>query len=502
MPTFSRLITRDDDHPAIIEPRTGLVVSYQRLHEEVARAAAALRHLGAGQGTRVGLYMANGPALVVAFLAIARCGAVAVPLNPSLGERELASELSDLGASLLLHGPEVAEAAASLCRPGGRLAGLPFHVATFSAAGLSLGGRAAASKPTSDVPPADEDLVVLLLHTSGTTNRPKTVPLRQRNLAASTGAVVASYNLGPDDVTLCVMPLFHVHGLVASMLATLASGGTLVVPPRFSATTFWDDVDRFGATWYSAVPTIHTTVVAKALEAASRPAHSLRFVRSCSAPLPVVHWQRFEDVVGVPLVEAYGMTEASHQMATNPLPPGERRPGTVGRQSGTEVRVLDDDGVVLAPGTVGSVAVRGPSVVDGYLDNDEANAASFRDGFLLTGDVGSLSADGYLTLAGRTKELINRGGEKISPYEIEAVLLAHGSVRDAAAFAVPDERYGEQVAAAVVASSTVSEEQLRQHCAAQLAAFKVPVMIVQCDELPKGPTGKVQRRLLADLLAR
>ncbi len=326
-----------------------------------------------------------------------------------------------------------------------------------------------------------------MLHTSGTTSRPKGVPIRQRNLAASAATIAATYNLGPDDVSHCVMPLFHVHGLVASTLAQLHAGGAVLVPRRFSAGAFWEHSHRHGVTWFSAVPTIHG-ILADRAETAPPPPHGLRFARSCSSSLAPALLQRFETLFQVPLVEAYGMTEAAHQMASNPLPPGERRAGSVGVATGAELTIMPD----------GEVAVRGPGVVEGYRDNPEANAAAFQDGWFRTGDSGTLDSDGYLHLAGRIKELINRGGEKISPHEVEEVLLRHPSVREAVAFALPDTKYGEVVGAVVVADGEVDHSVLAAHSAERLASFKVPTRIVVMDAIPKGPTGKVQRRLLAE----
>jgi acyl-CoA synthetase (AMP-forming)/AMP-acid ligase II len=317
---------------------------------------------------------------------------------------------------------------------------------------------------------------------------------------ASTRAVIETYGLTESDTSMCVMPLFHVHGLVAAVLATLATGGIVVVPKRFRASSFWDDVVRYRATWYTAVPTIHSLVLERAVQAPDLPAHDLRFVRSCSAPLPAILWMRYEEAIRAPLVEAYGMTEAAHQMTSNPLPPEERRPGTVGRATGVELAILDDDWRPVGAGERGEVAVRGASVVDGYLDNPEVNAASFRDRWFRTGDLGSLSPDGYLTLVGRVKELINRGGEKISPYEIEEVLLTHPAVREAAAYPVPDSKYGEQVGAVVVPKGDVEAEELIEYCRSRLVAFKVPTRVTILPQIPKGPTGKVQRLTLSALV--
>jgi acyl-CoA synthetase (AMP-forming)/AMP-acid ligase II len=489
-PTALRqLITRSDDHPALVVPESGASLSYAALQRALDRAGGRLAALGVAEGDRVALVAANGPALVVAFLALAARGAAAAPLNPALGVAELTAELDDLRASLLFHDGSVTAATAAA------EVNVPVGVIGLEDALLHIDGRA--GDPAEPV--GDSGALALLLHTSGTTSKPKTVPIRQRNLVASTGAVARTYELTGEDVTICVMPLFHVHGLVATVLATLATGGTVVLP-RFRPSAFWDDVAQHGATWYTAVPTIHSRLLTRALELPAPPEHRLRFVRSCSAPLPTAAWQRYEEAIGVPLVEAYGMTEAAHQMASNPLPPGQRRPGTVGQATGTEIAVLDDDWQQVAAGEKGEVAARGPSIVDQYLDNPAATAASFQDGWFRTGDVGTLSVDGYLTLVGRLKELINRAGEKISPYEVEDVLLTHPAVAEAAAYPVPDEKYGEQVGVVVVLKGEATPRELAAHCADRLAAFKRPARVTILPEIPKGATGKIQRRTLGGLV--
>ena len=491
--TLLALLSRRDDAPALVDPTSSLVISHGRLHEEVESVAAQLRGLGVGAGDRVAMALGNSPQLVITFLALASLGAAAAPLNPAFSGREIRAEIEDLKTTLLLSGPPATDAAVEAATT----LGVAHHPLTLSDDGHV---RIAGATPSPGPAEGDGDSITLLLHTSGTTSRPKTVPLRQRNLAHSTRTVAGSYQLSAEDVGYCVMPLFHIHGLVAATLAALSAGGTVVVPPKFSATTFWDDVKRYGVTWYTAVPTIHHVVLSTCSDG-RQSGHSLRFVRSCSSTLPPPLWRRFEQAVGVPLVEAYGMTEAAHQMATNPLPPGDRRPGSVGLATGVEIAVLDDGWQPVPADERGEVCVRGPSVVDGYLDNPEANEASFREGWFRTGDVGTLTADGYLTLVGRIKELINRGGEKISPYEVEAVLLEHPAVSEAAVYPVADEKYGEQVAAVVVTTGDVDEQQLVAHCADRLVAFKVPVSIAVRPEIPKGPTGKIQRRLLSSLIA-
>jgi len=487
--TIRQLVSRSDDHPALVVPESGATLSYAALQRALDTATGRLAALGVAPGERVGLVAANGPALVLAFLAIAARGAAAAPLNPALGVTETVTELSDLRVTRLLHdggGTAVAAAAA---------AGLPGSVIGMRDGLLHIDGGAGDPAEAE----CDPGALALLLHTSGTTSKPKTVPVRQRNLVASTGAIARTYSLGGEDVTMCVMPLFHVHGLVAAVLGTLSTGGTVLLP-RFRPSAFWDDIALHGATWYTAVPTIHARLLTQVQKLPAPPRHRLRFARSCSAPLPAALWRRYEDAIGVPLIEAYGMTEAAHQMASNPAPPGERRPGTVGIATGIEIAVLDESWQRLPSGAAGEVAVRGPSVVDEYLGNPDATAASFRGGWFRTGDIGQLSADGYLTLVGRAKEMINRAGEKISPYEVEDALLSHPAVAEAAAYPVPDEKYGEQVGVVVVLHGEATPGELVEYCANRLAAFKRPARVTVLPEIPKGPTGKIQRRTLSDLV--
>ncbi|MDX6563713.1 MAG: oxalate---CoA ligase [Gaiellales bacterium] len=488
------LLTAPDAALALVEPASGERTTYGELRATADRLARGLAAAGAGPGDAVAMSLPNGPEIVAAFLGIVAAGAAAAPLNQAYTADEFHAYLDDLRprAMLFLRGEE-SPARAACAALGIR----PLELTGESTARLGLGDAPAAGA----APARDPEAIALLLHTSGTTSKPKGVPIRQRNLAASARAVASTYGLSGEDASHCVMPLFHVHGLVASTLATLASGGSVIAPRRFSASTFWADSAAHGATWYSAVPTIHRILLSRAEDGASdHEGNGLRFARSCSSALPGPLMAAFEGRFELPLVEAYGMTEAAHQMASNPLPPGERRAGSVGQPTGTEIAALDDRWRPVAAGVEGEVCVRGPGVVDSYRANPEAIAASFRDGWFRTGDSGVLSADGYLSLSGRLKELINRGGEKISPHEVEDALLGHPEVVEAVAFAMPDAKYGETVGAAVVARSGISEAALRAHCDGRLATFKVPVRIHVVDAIPKGPTGKVQRRLLAEQL--
>ena len=323
------------------------------------------------------------------------------------------------------------------------------------------------------------------------------MPIRQRHLAASAINIAGFYRLGAADTTYCVMPLFHIHGLAGVVLSTLASGGTVAVPRRVVPSRVAGELERLGVTWVSAVPTILRRLL-PALEA--HPPADLRFGRTSSSALPVEMIESFESALDVPLLEAYGMTEASHQMTSNPLPPNTRRPGSVGIAAGAEVRVVDVDWRPLPAHAVGEITVRGPGVIDGYLENPEANQQSFRDGWFRTGDLGRITDDGYLSIVGRIKEMINRGGEKIAPREVDEALLLHPSVAEAVAYGAPHPKYGEVVHAVVVTSGPLEERELRDHCAEILASFKIPDRVTFLDEIPKGATGKVQRHTLAELL--
>ena len=292
------------------------------------------------------------------------------------------------------------------------------------------------------------------------------------------------------------MPLFHVHGLIGAALSSLQSGGTIVIPPRFSASTFWKHQKDTQSTWYSAVPTIHQILGMRA-DQDDAPHKSFRFIRSCSAALAPSVLESMEERFGAPVLEAYGMTEASHQMSSNHLPPGLRTPGTVGSGTGVEITIMDETGKILGIHERGEVVIKGPNVTLGYHNNPQANQESFTREWFRTGDQGTLSEDGILTLTGRLKELINRGGEKISPLEVDAALIKHTAVAEAVCFGIPDQKYGEIVQAAVVLNQTATEIDLQAFCSDQLADFKVPERIHILEEMPRTATGKIQRRNIA-----
>lgn len=483
--------------PALVVADSGQVITYAQLAAQVEALARRLAGLGVRRGDRVALALPNGPDIVLLLLAITALGAGAAPLNPAYTESEFGFYLGDIGPRLMLipaSGEEAASAAAEAA--GTTLIGVrPAEDGPPELAGPG-GGTAG---PARSFEPGGPDDVAFVLHTSGTTSRPKQVPLRQRNLMASARTIAAHYQLGPADVSFCVMPLFHIHGLVASTFAALSGGGAVITPRRFTAHRFWPQAREHGATWLSAGPTLHHMILDKA--DAGGPPGALRFVRSCSSALSPALLERAERGYGVPMLEAYGMTEASHQMTSNPLPPGARIPGSVGVPTGTEVSVTDPAGNFLPDGSAGEVVIRGPGVMSGYVNNPVATAESFFGDWFRTGDRGVIR-DGYLYLEGRLKEMIIRGGENISPAEIEQVLLAHPAVRDAVCFGVPDEKYGELVAAAVTLAADADVRELIGHCREQLAAFKVPARIDVLEQIPRTPTGKVQRRRVAEFVER
>jgi acyl-CoA synthetase (AMP-forming)/AMP-acid ligase II len=351
--------------------------------------------------------------------------------------------------------------------------------------------------------PGQPDDPALVLHTSGTTARPKIVPLTNANLAASARHIGRSLTLGADDVCLNIMPLFHIHGLIAAVLASLAAGASVSCTPGFSAFRFFDWLGEVKPTWYTAVPTMHQAILMRARghEAELRAA-GLRFIRSSSASLPPQVMAQLEEAFGAPVIEAYGMTEATHQMAANPLPPRARKPGAVGVAAGPEIAIMADDGTLLPQGEIGEVVIRGPNVTPGYDRNPEANAKAFTNGWFRTGDQGRLDEEGYLFLTGRLKELIIRGGEKISPLEVDTVLMDHPAVQQCVTFGMPHAKLGEEVAAVVVLAEgqAASEQEIRSFAGERLAAFKVPRRVLFMDEIPKGATGKLQRIGLAEKL--
>jgi len=475
-------------------------LSHQQLRNQVAVTVTALNPLGVGRGDRVAIVLPQGPDLAVTFLAVA-AGATAAPLNPAYVEKEFLFYLEDLQARALI----LPQGSDSPARAAANSLGVPVIELIPGENGVGRFHLSGVSRPLATAAGfAEADDVALVVHTSGTTSRPKMVPLTHANLLASARHIGATLQLQPTDRCLNVMPLFHIHGLVACVLASLGAGGSTVCTRAFGAERFPGWLEQWKPSWYSAVPTMHQAILAQGQAPPIQPVRSsLRFIRSSSAALPPPVMTGLEETFGVPVIESYGMTEAAHQIASNPLTPRARKPGSVGLATGLKVAILDEAGETLASGRTGEVAIRGPNVTCGYANNAEANATAFFRGWFRTGDQGHLDGEGYLFITGRLKELINRGGEKIAPREIDEVLLACPGVRQAVAFAVPHPSLGEDIAAVVVLKNgaVACEAVLREFALDRLPTFKVPSRIIFVNDVPKGATGKIQRIGLADRLA-
>ena len=499
--TLTEMVARQDASATAMLSPGGEPLSYGALQALMARTLATLNAWGIGRGDRVAIALPNCPEMACAFVAVAGA-CTAAPLNMAYRADEFAFYLGDLQARALVVARGSDSPAIAVAQQLGiaviELEALPAQGAGSFVlhAPATLTGAGPAPRPG----PAQPDDVALILHTSGTTSRPKIVPLSHRNVCASARNISHTLRLTPEDRGLHVMPLFHIHGLIAGVLAPLAVGSLVFCTPGFNALKFFAWMKECKPTWYTAVPTMHQTILARA--AGNREtieAHPLRFIRSSSSSMPPQVIAELEKVFNAPLIESYGMTEAAHQMASSPLPPARRIPGSVGIAAGPEIAIMDNAGALLPAGAVGEVVIRGDNVTGGYENNPAANAEAFVDGWFRTGDQGVLDADGYLTLTGRLKEIINRGGEKVSPREVDEVLMDHPAVAQVVTFGIPHDKLGEEVGAAVVLreGQELSEQALRQFAATRLADFKVPRKVLFMTEIPKGATGKLQRIGLA-----
>ena len=495
---YDVLQTGDPDATAIAAPGRP-ALTYAGLRRQAADTVAALNGRGIGRGDRVAIVLPNGPEMASAFLSVGS-GATTAPLNPAYRNEEFEFYLRDLGARAVMVesgstnpvlavarglGLEIVEIAWDEATPAGR----------FNIVGAAPTGASGAMAGSEDI--------ALLLHTSGTTSRPKLVPLLHRNVVASARHISTTLALTSQDRCLNIMPLFHIHGLMAATLASVTAGSSVFCCPGFNALRFFAWLEEAQASWYTAVPTMHQAILARAARNRDVVERTpLRFIRSSSASLPPAVMQELEATFRAPVIESYGMTEAAHQMASNPLPPAARKPGSVGVAAGPEVRVMDEDGRLLATGMTGEVVIRGPNVTPGYESNPSANTTAFTDGWFRTGDQGILDAEGYLTITGRLKEIINRGGEKVAPSEVDNVIQDHPAVQQVVTFAMPHPKLGEEVAAAVVLREGMeaSAQEIRGFAATRLADFKVPRHILFLEEIPKGATGKMQRIGLAEKL--
>ena len=475
-------------------------LTYGRLAERIAETTAQFRQIGIARGDRVAIVLPNGAEMASAFLAVA-ASCSAAPLNPAYRGEEFRFYLEDLKARAIILMRDVetpAEAVATALN-------IPvlWLEKTETAGDFRLDCSAGhGAEPAADGPAEAQD-EALVLHTSGTTSRPKVVPLSGANITRSACNIRDTLKLTMADCGLNIMPMFHIHGLIASLLSSMAAGGQVVCSPGFNALKIFSWFEQVKPSWYTGVPTMHQAIISRAgRNSAIIESLNLRFVRSSSSSLPPPVMEEVEQVFGCPVIEAYGMTEAAHQMASNPLPPAQRKPGSVGIAAGPEIRILDQNGNAVADGGTGEICIRGANVFAGYENNPDANAEAFHGPWFRTGDQGFVDTEGYLTISGRLKEIINRGGEKIAPREVDDVIQAHPAVAQIVCFAMPHPKLGEEVAAVVVLQEgmTATEAELKAFAAEKLADFKIPRSIHFMDEIPKGATGKLQRIGLAEKL--
>ncbi len=510
-PSLSRMLAAAADDAVAVTAPGRAPLTHGALRALQQRTLATLNGLGIGRNDRLAIVLANGPEMATCFVTAA-CGVATAPLNPAYRSDEFEFYLSDLKAkALVVEHDSTSPAIAVAHKLGVRILDLHAGAAAGDFTLQPRGGQAgssgtpgAAATPTTHGGLAEPDDVSMVLHTSGTTSRPKIVPLSQRNLCASAANIARTLQFTPADRSVNIMPLFHIHGLIAGVLAPLAAGSQVFCTPGFNALKFFGWMDEARPTWYTAVPTMHQAILSRAGKNAEVIArHPLRFIRSSSSSMPPQVISELEEVFKAPLIESYGMTEACHQMASNPLPPAVRKPGSVGLAAGPEVAIMGDDGALLAPGGVGEIVIRGANVTAGYENNAKANAEAFtsgpHSGWFRTGDQGVMDAEGYVSLTGRLKEIINRGGEKISPREVDEILMDHPAVGQVVCFGMPHAKLGEEVAAAVVLreGQVATERELQDFVGQRAADFKVPKKILFMEEIPKGATGKLQRIGLA-----
>jgi oxalate---CoA ligase len=490
---IERQSERQANHPAIVA--SGFrPITYHALQCIIGDVRDSLRAAGFGPTARIAIALPDGPIGALAIIATA-CSTIALPLNPKHTLNEITAFFSVLrpDAVVLLQGSDSPLRRVAACR------GIT-AIDVASASEGKLGLRISITRGRTAEPHAQShpDSPAFILQTSGTTSGPKLVPFSHRNMLAAATRLQEWFNLTPQDCCLCVNPIYYSHGLTVTIFTPLLAGGTVAFPadPRKFEYSEW-----FGTlepTWYSASPPIHRLVYDQT-QSRTGLKQKLRFILSGGAPLAASVREGLEKTLGVPVIESYGSSEAA-LMASNLPWPGRARPGTVGTFSPNTVKIIDEDGHALRPRQRGEIVVQGPTVMSGYCQAPELNRASFVDGWFKTGDIGSIDEDGFLTLHGRQKDLINRGGEKISPGEIDEILKRHPAVAEAAAFAIPHSRLGEDVAAAIVLNPgmTASQIELRTFVSDRLAAFKVPRRIFVVEDLPKGLSGKVLRQNLGN----
>lgn len=494
--TLNELILSINKDNVFIQSPDEKEITYGELLNYIEDTYFKLSSLKIKKEDKIAIVLGNGSFMACTFIAIA-ANYTSCPLNPSYTKEEFKFYYDDLKVkAVIMEENKSVDAKEAANELGVKVINLKRESISNDIA-LDINNIKNKDKY---LPLSTEDDIAMVLHTSGTTSRPKMVPLSQKNLLASARNISNTLNLTENDKCLNIMPMFHIHGLIAAILAPIYKSGSIITPPGFDALKFFRWLDEYTPTWYTAVPTMHQAILARAPRNKEIIKNNqLKFIRSSSASLPSIVMKNLENTFNTSVIESYGMTEATHQMTSNPLPPNKRKAGSVGLAAGPEVALLCDKEIMhnikKNRNITGQIIIKGDNVTTGYINNPKANDESYIDGWFLTGDEGLFDEDGYLKITGRLKEIINRGGEKISPKEIDEILLEHKSIQQAVAFSVPHEKLGEDLYAAVIIKEKedINENQIKEYCKQRLTQFKIPRKILIVDEIPKGATGKLQR---------
>ena len=494
--TLRDLINNNKDDDIAITSDDNQPIKFSELKKHVYNISSQLSGNGVLKTDRAAIVLPNGPEMATAFLAVSSYMSAA-PLNPSYKLNEDEFYLEDLKPKIVIVEKDSSNPVVAAANK------LGIEICEIKRNETAPAGIFNLYNSTKSFEVSEEEDEALVLHTSGTTSRPKVVPLTNKNIYSSAMNIAETLNLTSSDHCYNIMPLFHIHGLIAILSSSMYAGASVYTSVGFNALSFLDKAKKENISWYSGVPTMHQGILMRAKKNMEQAKNlSLRFIRSSSASLPPAVFEELIDVFKAPVIEAYGMTEATHQMTSNPIPPEIQKAGFVGKPAGPDVCIMDTDGNKLKSGSEGEVCIRGDNVMRGYEDNEEANKSSFTDGWFRTGDQGFFDKDGYLKISGRLKEIINRGGEKVSPLEIDNILMEHDAIEQVVTFGVKDKLLGEAIGVALVLKNgfQCTEKELKEYARQHLADFKIPKYICFLDEIPKGATGKLQRIGLADKL--
>ena len=503
MKTIKEIVHFYNDHQVYIITENQPVFTFSDLKNQIDWTKNFLHNHNLQKKDTIAIVLDNGPEMATSFLSVA-CFCRSAPLNPSFTASEFDYYLEDLKPKALIVMEDSNSPVISVAKKRQiNIFKLSVNKKDPSGKFILKSEKNYKSKNLNASSLIVSEDIALILHTSGTTSKPKMVPLTHLNLCTSAKNIVQTLKLNRSDRCINIMPLFHIHGIVGLLLSSLFSGGSIFPSPGFDALKFFSWIKKFSPSWYSAVPTMHQVILMRANRNSEIIAKAnLRFIRSSSASLPSKTMEDIENIFHCPVIESYGMTEASHQMTSNHLPPGKRKPSKVGFAAGPEVAIIGENKKILKNGKIGEVIIRGDNVSKEYINNPQANKDSFIDGWFRTGDQGFYDDQGFLQLTGRIKEIINKGGEKISPLEIDEVVMGHKNIFQCITFSIAHDKLGEEVALAVVLKSDhqLSEQELKEFLSNKLASFKIPQKIIFLNEIPKGKTGKLQRIGLAKKL--